>query len=161
MKHVEKIKLPNGKFRKRVTTQFDYENEPTLTQEQFGEETDVNNIIRKYRSMDEVPAHLKNTATGVYGDFSEIPSYQEALHIAARAEEAFMALPSKLRLMFNNDPQQLMDYLDDPKNLEDSIQRGLRTRPTPEKNPVLDKLNEISENTKPSKKTQPKKENPE
>jgi len=117
-------KRPDGS--KRVQT---INEEPTLTQQQFKDEVNINNIVKKYKKTGQW-THLHGK-TGTFADFSELPSYQDALHTVMKADESFMQLPSTLRTKFNNNPQELITYLSDPKNIEESIQLGLRQKPTP------------------------------
>lgn len=134
-------KLPNG--RKKVQTIFDLEKEPSLVHPEFQAECDVNNIMRKFMSTGQIN-HLSGK-TGTYGDFSEIPDYQGALETVLRAEKSFETLPSKIRARFQNDPQQLIEYLADPENTEESIKLGLRIKPKPSQD----------ETPKPENTTQP------
>jgi len=78
----------------------------TLVQQQFKDECDVNNIVRRFglgRSPDFVPG-------GVYGDFTGITDYSTALAAIDRADQAFMTLPPEAREKFGNDPAQFLDY---------------------------------------------------
>lgn len=100
--------------------------EPTKTQTQFKDETDVNIIMRKYRSTGQI-THLSNKQ-GMYIDTENMSSYQEALHTVMKSRETFMQLPSEIRKRFQNDPQQLIDFLGNQENYEESIKLGLRNK---------------------------------
>ena len=97
--------------------------EPTLTQQQFKEECDINNIMARYQNTGEF-THLTRKQ-GVYGDFSEIKDYQTMLQTVLEADAAFASLPAKMRLRFQNDPAQLLEFIQDPKNTEEAISLGL------------------------------------
>lgn len=102
----------------------------SMTQQQFKDDCDVNVIMKKYAQTG-VVTHT-NSRTGVYADFLDLPSYQEALDIVRYGDEAFMQLDAHIRNKFDNDPQKLLDYLADPANIEESIQLGLRDKPNGE-----------------------------
>jgi phage internal scaffolding protein len=99
---------------------------PSKTQQQFKDECNVNNIIAKYKKG--VPITHLNNKTGVYADFTEIGSYQEALGKVIEADKAFNDLPSTLRSKFHNSPQELIDYLNDKDKIQESIELGLRVK---------------------------------
>lgn len=137
------IVRPNGS--RRVFTHFDHEKEPSLAQQQFKDECDVNHIMNQYKKTGEI-THL-NSKTGVYADFTEIGEYQHMLNTINEADRAFEELPSKLRARFENDPQKLIEYLQDPENVEESIKLGLRVKQEPPpKDPMLEQLEQINQN---------------
>nr|QJB20884.1 MAG: internal scaffolding protein [Microvirus sp.] len=97
-------------------------NEPSMTQQQFANEVDANQIMKKY-SYRQLPQHQ-----GVYADLSEIGDYQSMMEKAAQAQQAFGLLPSELRERFNNDPASLIRFLQDPKNVDEGIRLGILER---------------------------------
>jgi len=117
----EIIKLENGNVRVRTINK-----NPSRTQQQFVEQCDVNNIMKKYRVTGQI-THL-NTKQGVYADMSSIKNYQENLNTVIEAQNAFMALPSDVRKRFSNDPAELIDFLADKKNDEEAIKLGLKIK---------------------------------
>lgn len=131
MKIVEKRK--DGSIRVHTDNQ-----EPSRTQQQFKETSDINLIMKKYQKGEAI-THL-NHRQGVYGDFSEIKNYQKSLQTVIDAERQFLTLPSAVRAKFENNPQQLLDFIKDDNNYEESIKLGLITaQPIAPKND--DKLN--------------------
>jgi len=110
---------------------------PTRTQQQFAEECDVNNIVKKYERTGEF-THVSKKI-GRYMDLSEIPDYQTMIHQIHEAEDAFMQLPAKTRLRFNNDPGQLMSFLKDPTNYDEGVKLGLLDKRPDE--PVINEQN--------------------
>lgn len=106
----------------------------TKTQQHMAAATDINNIIARYKEKPDPSIFIK-AGKGVYGDFSEIPDYQTALHKVSDAHANFMELPSKIRQKFDNDPSKLMDYLKDPQNKKEAQEHGL-LKPDPK--PVLE-----------------------
>lgn len=98
----------------------------SMTQQQFKEECDVNNILAKYRKNGLV-THLSKH-NGNFGDFSNVEDYQTSLGKLMEAQNAFLQLPSELRSKFQNDPANLVAYLSDPKNDEEAIKFGLKVK---------------------------------
>lgn len=96
--------------------------EPTLAQQQFADECDINTIVNKFLKTGELTAdvHLPK-----YGDFTGISDYQSALNAVIAADEAFLDLPANIRAEFGNDPQMLLEFLADSKNAERAAELGL------------------------------------
>ncbi len=131
----------------------------TLTQQQFGDESNINKIMERYQ-RDGVLDHL-NTYDGQYGDFSNVASYQESLHQISEAENMFMQLPSQVRKEFENDPVQFVEFASNPANIDKLIELGLATpreaqTPTSKSTPAEGGKPSV----KPSKDSEPKKPAP-
>lgn len=144
-------KRPNGTL--RVQT---FNHEPSMTEQQFKEDTDVNIIMNKLLKKGIMPKFVSKT--GTYGDFRGAPDYYEAMQNVARAQSDFNELPSKIRNRFNNDPQQLMDFLNDTKNDEEALKLGLITKTLETPDPALSELKEISKTLKQNNKQKSKDE---
>lgn len=102
---------------------------PEMTQQQWKDECDVNNIVRRYAQTGEL-THLARSQ-GVYADVSEITDYHDMVEKIKQAEEAFMTLSAPVRKRFANDPGEMISFLQDPKNREEAISLGLVERPKP------------------------------
>lgn len=112
-------KSKNVNTRRRVSIIF---TSPSLTKQSFKNEANINNIISKYKKTGIMQVNSKQA---MYGDFSNIKDYQEALNAVNDAKEAFQSLPSELRSRFNNDPKNLIEFLENPKNAQEAIKIGL------------------------------------
>jgi len=110
-------KLVNGKY------VYETVSSGPKVQKQFKEMTDINAIMAKYQKGEAI-THL-NRRVGVYGDFSEIRNYQSSLDLVLGAQKAFMALPSGVRKRFQNDPQQIIDFVSDKSNYDEAVKLGL------------------------------------
>lgn len=97
--------------------------DPSLTQQQFKEECDINNIMKKYQQTGQF-LHLTGKQ-GVYSDFSELTDYQSMLHKVFNAQEAFQSLPAQVRARFQNDPGQLINFIQDKNNYDEALSLGL------------------------------------
>lgn len=95
----------------------------SLTKASMQAECDINQIMAKYQKSGLIEAPQK--ANGQYGDFTGIGSYQDALNQVIAAQDAFDALPSSLRKRFQNDPAELLAFLDDEGNLGEARELGL------------------------------------
>lgn len=138
-------KRPNGT--KKVVTQND---EPTLCQQQWQASCNVNNIMKKYKKTGTV-THVRNATAGVYQDLTKMPSYEEAVQTVTRAEQAFQEVPALVRKRFDNNPQKMIDFLNDPKNQDEAIKLGLaKLKPV---DPVVVEIKKLNETLK----TEPKK----
>jgi phage internal scaffolding protein len=96
--------------------------EPTLAQQQFKEQCDINNIIKQYQQTGELPLSGK---VGQFLDVSNIQDYHTSLLTVYEAQKAFDNLPSNIRSRFENDPNQLLAFIEDDKNTEEAQKLGL------------------------------------
>jgi len=102
------------------------------TQQQFGKDADVNNIMAKYRNHG-VPPVLRGDA--IYADISSMGDYQRSLNLVLAAQQQFDSLSSDVRDRFKNDPALFLQFCGDPKNADEMIKLGLRT-PKASKPPI-------------------------
>lgn len=104
-----------------------YCDEPTLTQQHLAEECDINEILRRSAISGQLPV---NSKVPMYGDFTTVPkSLSEAFSMIAQANALFMALDWQVRERFKNDPQRMIEFLNDPKNHDEAIKLGLVIKP--------------------------------
>jgi len=103
---------------------------PSKTKQSFLAETDVNNIIKRYRVTGLLPQHQGDP---MYGDFTNLPAdYQEALNKVLDAETAFNAVSSDIRAQFDNDPKAFVAFCVDRANIDQLREWGLAPKPAPE-----------------------------
>lgn len=96
--------------------------DPTLAQQHFKDECDVNTILRKYETTG-LLTHVAN-GTPSYGDFSSVLEFQQAQNILIEAQDAFDALPASLRKRFDNDPVVMLEFIENPDNREEAEKLG-------------------------------------
>lgn len=122
--------------RLKVYTQF---NQPPQTpliteddgrvQHQFKEESDINNIVGRYRETGILgDPSLSSGKQPMFGDFSNTVSYHESRTKLIQAKEDFANLPAKVRDRFKNDPEKLIKFIDDDKNRAEAEKLGLIPR---------------------------------
>ena len=59
------------------------------------------------------------------GDFSEVDDLITAQNRLIDLEEQFMAMPAALRKKFDNDPLQMLEWLQKEENYEEAVKYGL------------------------------------
>lgn len=95
--------------------------DPSETQQQWAEDCDINNIMKKYNNN---PAYVQGNP-GTYADVSNIPDYQGMLDTIQRADDDFMKLTAQTRARFNNSPHELIQFLQNPNNHDEGVKLGL------------------------------------
>lgn len=124
----------------KIVTQYDYENferpgisfpandknSRSKTIQADMDAADINKIMARYEKTGVIIDASGVERKPVYGDFTEVKSYHETLGAVRRAEEAFSKLPVNVRNRFENDPQKLIDFLEDPKNNKEAVSLGLK-----------------------------------
>lgn len=122
---VSRFRTPYLPFER--TDDLSFEGSSTLTHQSFRDECDINNIMSRFEKTGVLPEMIKSNPQ--YGDFSELPSYQDSLHIVLKAEEQFSALSASVRKRFHNDPSEFLDFVNDPSNVDEMVKLGLATKP--------------------------------
>lgn len=96
--------------------------DPSLTQQQFKEEADINTIVDRFMKSGVLPSP---SVMPQYVDFEGVFDYQTAMNVIRAADENFMRLDAKIRARFNNSPQQFLEFFANPENTEEAIRLGL------------------------------------
>lgn len=99
---------------------------PSVTQQHFKEECDINFILRQFNVTGVLPS---NPLSPRYGDFSGIGDYHQALNAVRAAESEFEALPGALRARFGNDPANLIEFMNSEDNRAEAVTLGLINPP--------------------------------
>lgn len=97
--------------------------DPTLTQQQFLRDGDVNFIMEKFLRTNDMS--LFTQASVNYGDFTGTNDLHTSLNIVIAAQEAFDLLPARVRNRFDNDMLKFSDFMDDRKNFDEAMELGL------------------------------------
>lgn len=109
--------------------------EPTLAQQQFKDESDINNILRQFNITGQLPT---GPVSPKYGDFTGISDYKTAMDRIIATEEEFLSLPAELRARFNNEPAELIEFLNNETNRQEAEQLGLVEPNIPDNAPLVE-----------------------
>lgn len=101
----------------------------SLAQQHFKEECDINTILQKFNITGLLP---EQTLSPRYGDFTGIGDYHTALNRVIAAQDEFEALPAQIRARFDNDPAQLIEFLENSDNRSEAEELGLIEKATAE-----------------------------
>jgi len=101
----------------------------SLAQQHFKEECDINTILQKFNVTGLLP---EQPLTPRYGDFTGIGDYHTAMNRVIAVQDEFEALPAQIRARFNNDPAQLIEFLENSENRPEAEELGLVEKATAE-----------------------------
>lgn len=137
------MKVPNfaTHYENRLKKRLDCSDSPSMTQQQYKDESDINNILRRYEKTGILPDLIKENPK--YGDFSDVPSYQEAFDLVEKAHLQFASLDAHVRRRFDNDPEKFLDFAQNPSNLKEMVDMGLAVARKPINEPTEPLKNEV------------------
>lgn len=101
-------------------------NDPSMTIQSMAEDADINVLMRRYGLTGQMPS---NPRIPEFGDFMEVGDFRSAMDAVRTAEAMFMEYPAEVRARFENSPQRFMEFCHDPKNGDEMLKMGLRTKP--------------------------------
>jgi phage internal scaffolding protein len=94
------------------------------------DEANIGSIMRRYRKTGVLFDPMTgNFRTPQFGDFSEIPNFQEVRNLMIEADEEFLKIPARLRERFGNNVEELIAWLKDENNRDEAIELGLIEKP--------------------------------
>ena len=96
--------------------------DPSLTQQQFKEEADINTIVERFLKSGVLPTPVNMPQ---YVDYEGVFDFQSAMNVVRAADENFMRLDAKVRARFNNSPQEFLEFFANPDNTEEAVRLGL------------------------------------
>lgn len=106
-----------------------------ITQQSEKDDADINVIVERCKRGAIAP--VGRGATPMYGDFTQVPKdLRDVLIMVKRADDLFMTLDPFVRRRFNNDPAEMIEFLNDSKNRDEAIKLGLVKAP---EEPSVDK----------------------
>lgn len=112
----------------------------TKTQQNTREETDINLIVERFTKTGTLP---QVSLPARFGDFTDVPTFQEARDRINESDRAFMALPARVRAEFDNNPAAWLETVDKALEADDRSElrrMGLQVedRPPPPEIPPVD-----------------------
>lgn len=99
---------------------------PGLTKQAFADEVDINKIVAGFEKTGMV-THL-NEMEPFFGDVSHLVAYQECLDIVKTAESLFNGMDARIRERFKHDPMEMIDFLQDSRNLDEAVKLGMAVK---------------------------------
>ena len=107
---------------------------PSMVQQHFKEEVDINNIVLKYTQTGQI-SHFMN-GKPQYGDVPDGADFTDAMNLITDAQSQFDDLPSEIRAHFQNDPRLFLDAVADQDRAEEMREIGLFPPEQPAPPPV-------------------------
>lgn len=103
---------------------------PSLTQQSFAQEADINYIIGKYNlgqflANPDMLSYRDSVLASAWDVSGAVTSYQDCLNKIIGARNVFAELPADIRARFNNDPQEMIAWLQDAGNAEEAVALGI------------------------------------
>lgn len=102
---------------------------PSLTQQEFKESCDINNILAKFsvqaQALGVEPSQLMPQDQGTYGDFSNLDDFQTAQNKIAFLNDQFSNLPSDVRRKFGDNLNNFIGALSDPSRIDELGELGV------------------------------------
>jgi len=132
--------------RKRVQIKFKQESK---TEQSHMAALNVNKIVAKYQKTGLLPN--RQGKEPMYGDFTGIEDFHTCQNRIVEAKRDFMSLPSDIRERFHNDPGELVQFINDPDNIEEARELGLLPYPEPIPAEGSEKIEPNTEATEPLK----------
>ena len=106
--------------------------QPSMAQQQFAEEANINNIMARYNTTGLLTDPLNpSTRQYEFGDFSTLPEFRDAQETIIEAKNLFNQMPARVRAEFNNDPGLFLDFCSNDQNIERMYDLGIIERETP------------------------------
>ena len=118
-----------------------FDPEEGRTQQQFAQECDINEIVRRFGITGELPFDQRMP---VSGDFTGVTDFQSAMEAVTRAQAAFNDLPANVRARFRNDPAEMLAFLEVPENREEAVRLGLVNPPLEKTRDTVTAIDELA-----------------
>lgn len=96
--------------------------DPSLTQQQFADEADINTIVDRFMKTGHIPTP---TSMPQYIDYEGVFDFQTAMNAVRQADENFMRMDAKVRARFHNSPQEFLEFFANPDNTDEAVRLGL------------------------------------
>jgi len=94
----------------------------SLTQQQFRDECDINNIVDQFMKTGHLPTPASMPQ---YVDYEGVFDFHTAMNAVRQADENFMRMDAKIRARFHNSPQEFLEFFADPANADEAVRLGL------------------------------------
>lgn len=109
---------------------------PSKTQAHFAQQTNIHNIVAKFRRTGELPQAGKP----VFMDLTEVPDLKASMNRTIEITQAFERLPAVVRREMDNNPQKMLDFVANPANRDRAKALGLLGDPPPVEPSLADQI---------------------
>lgn len=92
------------------------------TKQSFRDECDINQIVGRFMRTG-ILDHVRQDV-GAYRDVTGA-DYHHAMNLVAGANSMFFGLPSEIRSRFENNPQEFLEFMENPANAPEAVKMGL------------------------------------
>lgn len=123
-------------FKNHVKVSKDFSDSESLTQQSESEFTTIRSYIDKYTRLGVLgnPARISEAE---FGDFASLPrDYGEAVDLINSVNEAFRALPAKVRARYGEDVSRFAEALSDPAEIAALTKEGFIIPPKADGQPA-------------------------
>lgn len=98
-------------------------NSRSMTRQSFAKDADINTIMSRYAVSGVLvdPANVDSARMPRFGDFSDLVDYPTLVSRINQAQSDFMTLPSDVRARFDNNVENLLEWIGDPKNVVEAV----------------------------------------
>lgn len=102
---------------------------PSMTQQQFAKESDINVLIDRYKKTGSYYSPLSPRSASprlpVFQDVSDFGDVQQQMDTIQAASEMFASLPSEVRRLFGNNVAAFVEWAQNPANAVQMARWGL------------------------------------
>lgn len=112
------------KYGKRLIEPFNDDGRTIQSQQSA---TDINQLLKHYFKTGTF-THVAHEVPS-YGDFSNAKDFLSCMVQVKETERLFMECSSAVRVRFEHDPAQMLEFLADPANEREAIELGLMPKP--------------------------------
>lgn len=99
-------------------------NKPTICEQRLGHDLDMNAIVNRYNQGVYSPTPIVASQPKFASVFKP-NMYEDSLAYVREVQNEFNALPSDIRRKFDNDPNKMLNFVKDDKNIEEAYKLGL------------------------------------
>lgn len=99
------------------------------TRQEHAKTQDINLMVRKHKDLNAAEAIKLYELTDqvmLSGDFDMDKSYGSVVAKKRVLDAAWSKIPAEVRKAHNNDPQQFIDFVDNPSNQKECVKRGYK-----------------------------------
>lgn len=95
----------------------------SLTKQADAKDADINNIVNTYMKTGRLP--IEKFKEMKFVDAISVPDFRDAMEIVTTAQDRFAELPAQIRNRFENQPERLISFMNDPNNYDEALTLGL------------------------------------